>query len=101
MTDSNDLRCQDLSDLRCQDLSDRVLFGHDLSGTKLYGAKISLRCETFDGLKLDDTQLAMLLLMISQVSMPTTAWRDGLRQLVRDEIGDDAFRTLERYLQLA
>lgn len=88
-------------DLRFQDLTSRTLFGVDLRGKKLYGATISLKCETFDGVKVDEYQLAMLLLMISQADMPTTAWRDGLRALVESEIGEQQLRTLERYLQLS
>jgi hypothetical protein len=88
-------------DLRYRDLTEQVLFHVDLRGKKLYGAKISLKCETFDGLKLDPTQMSMLLLMISLADMSTTAWRDGLLNLIESEIGAQELKTLKRYLQLA
>jgi hypothetical protein len=73
----------------------------DLRRAKLYGAKISLTCDTFDGVKLDETQMATLLLMIAQAHMPTTAWLDGIRDLVASEIGVKELDKLERYLGLA
>jgi uncharacterized protein YjbI with pentapeptide repeats len=90
---------QDLRDrdLRHQDLTGKSLFGADLSGSQLYGAQISLLCSTFDGVKLDNNQIALLLLMISQADIDPR-WRPNLRLLVASIIGKDQLKVFDRYL---
>lgn len=88
------------TDLRHKDLSDMILFGTDLRGSKLYGAKVALRCESFDGVKLDDSQFATLLLMLQMCDV-NPKFQVGLRDLVRRVTGDQHFHTLQRWLKLA
>jgi hypothetical protein len=95
---------KDLSnrDLRGEDMTEQTLFETDLRGSKLYGIQVSMTCETWDGVKISQDQMAMLLLMISQADVePRGGWRDGLQQLVEREVGEHEFRTLKRYLQLS
>ena len=82
------------------DLTGRVLFGVDLQGKQLYGVKVSMTCDTWDGVKLDNRQLALLLLMIG-LTDTDPRWRAGLHQLVRSVMGESDYRLLSRYLQLA
>jgi len=88
------------ADFRHMDLSGKILFGTDLRGANLYDAKISLTCETFDGVKLDNTQFAKLLLML-QMADVDPKFQVGLRDLVRRVTGDTHFTALQRWLRLA
>lgn len=88
------------ADLRHIDLSGKILFQTDLRGANLYNAKVSLKCETFDGVKLDNEQMAKLLLMISMADVDPK-FQVGLRDLVRRVTGDAHFRALERWLKLS
>lgn len=101
-TGDTSLTGQDLSgaDLRHIDLADKILFGTDLRGADLYDARITLKCETFDGVKLDDTQVAKLLLMF-QLADINPKFQVGLRDLVRRVTGDRHFTALQRWLRLA
>lgn len=92
---------KDLSgqDLRHRDLSGKVLFETDLRNAKLYGAKISLACETFDGVKLDDSQVALLLIMISKAEMDPV-YQEGLRRLVYQAMGEYRYSALLRMTSL-
>lgn len=69
---NTDLVGQNLSrqDLRGRDLSDHVLYRTNLTGANLYGAKITLSCDSFDGVALDNQQVALLLglLLLADVS---------------------------------
>ena len=88
------------ADLRHMDLSEKILFGTDLRGANLYGTKISLKCESFDGAKLDNTQVAKLLLMI-QLADIDPKYQVGLRDLVRRVTGDKHFAALNKWMKLA
>lgn len=87
-------------DLRFHDLSTKVLFQTDLTGSKLYGAKISLSCGQFSGVKLDDEQVAALLFMIYQADIGSE-WQTGLEKLIYEVAGHDTARRLHRYMKLA
>lgn len=102
MSDPKQYVGADLSnqDLRHTDLTNKILFGANLRGSELYGASISLKCPTFDGTKLDETQVATLLLMISLADI-NPKFQVGLRDLVRRVTGDKHFALLQRYLQIA
>lgn len=93
---------KDLSgrDLRGYDFTGKSLFGTELSGAQLYGAKIDIACHTFDGLKIDDTQIATLLLMFGMADIDAS-WKSALEHIVRIRVGDDRLSVLRRYLQLA
>lgn len=93
---------QDLrgTDLRGRDLSDRVLYNTDLRECQLYGSKVSLTCDTFDQVWLDDVQFASLLLMASKAHV-SPAWRPGLEALVTQVLGDRVFRHLQAYVRMA
>jgi hypothetical protein len=80
-------------DLRYFDFRDKVLFGTDLRGSKLYGASFSINCATWDGVKLDNDQVAWLLLLISKADTP---WSGKIRTLARDVVGLTRFRLIER-----
>ena len=88
------------ADLRHLDLSDKILFGADLRGANLYGAKIAIKCEQFDGAKLDNTQVCKLLLMI-QLADIDPKLQIGLRDLVRRVSGDKHFEALSKWMKLA
>lgn len=100
-TGDTSLTGQDLNgaDLRHQNLVDKILFGTDLRGADLYDARIALKCQTFDGCKLDDEQVAKLLLMI-QLADINPKWQVGLRDLVRRVTGEKYFAKLARWLRL-
>lgn len=86
-------------DLRNYDFSGHVMFGADLRGANLRGAKVSLDCATFDGVQLDDNQVAMLLMMFSQAQV-NQRWVDGLRELVGSIAGADRLRAIERLIRV-
>jgi hypothetical protein len=87
-------------DLRHTDFTNKILFGTNLRGSELYGAAISLKCDTFDGAKFDPSQVATLLLMISLADIDPK-FQVGLRDLVRRVTGEKHFAALQRYLQVA
>lgn len=86
-------------DFRYKDLSARVLFNTNLKGSRLYGAKISLQCSTFDAVKLDDEQVSELLLMFALADIDSR-WVTGLRALVEAVVGPDKVKALDRFLRL-
>lgn len=87
------------TDLREFDARGKVLYACDVRGAALYGVGVSLNCDTFDGLKLDDDQVAMLLrvFMLADIN---PAWRDGVQALVISIIGAERNKLLSRYLQI-
>lgn len=87
------------SDLRGKDFTNHVLFGTDLRGARLYGLKIALKCQSFDGVKLDSEQVGLLLLMISLADIDPDIV-EALRALVKEHIGAQALDTMSRYLQI-
>jgi uncharacterized protein YjbI with pentapeptide repeats len=87
-------------DLRFKDLSDKILFQTDLRSARMYGAKISLQCETFDSVQLDNEQVASLLFMISQADIDHQ-WTVGLEKLIYDVAGEKTAKALQRFLRLA
>lgn len=86
-------------DLRNRNFAGKVLFGTDLRHAKLKGLRISLECATFDGVKLDDLQMATLLMMVSLADV-NPDWVDGVRELVKRVTGTSQFEALERYLRV-
>lgn len=82
------------------DLSEQVLYGKDLRGQNLYGAKVSLKCDTFDGVLIDNQQLALLLLLI-QLAEIDHQYQQRLRDLARDIVGEEHYRVLLRYMLVA
>lgn len=88
------------ADLREADLHGKVLFQCDLRGAALYGLVISVNCDTFDGVKLDDHQMATLLRVIGMAETTSPAWRNGIAALVTSIIGPEASAVLTRYLQI-
>lgn len=87
------------ADLRHQDLRGKVLFQADLRGANLYNTGVSLRCQTFDGVKLDDQQFAQLLLML-QTADVNPKFQVGVRDLVKRVVGEDRYKALYRWLKL-
>jgi uncharacterized protein YjbI with pentapeptide repeats len=102
VADTKSLIGKDLSnrDLRRTDLTGKVLFGTDLRGSNLRGSKISIDCATFDGLKLDDNQVGMLLKMIAKADI-ALEWRAGLDDLIERVAGTDRFRAISRVIRQA
>lgn len=100
-SDDRSLVGQDLrnEDLRHFDLSDKVLFQADLRGAKLYGAKVSIKCAQFDGVRLDQDQVAQLLLLIQSADIDPK-FQVGLRDLVKRVIGEARFKAIYRWLHL-
>lgn len=98
----NSLAGKDLrgDDLRGADLTDKVLFGADARGAKFYDAKVSLNCATFDGLRLDDEQFALLALLIARADVDGR-WKAGIQALVSEICGGRNLHAYLRYLDLA
>lgn len=90
----------DNNDWRHRDLTGQTLFGVDLSGKRLYGAKIALKCDTFDGVKLDRQQVAMLLLMIAMADIDPAMAR-SIHTVVEATVGSKEYAVLKRYLEIA
>jgi hypothetical protein len=95
-----DLAGQDLRqrDMRHADLRGKALFGTDLRGANLYGADIRLECCTFDGVKLDALNVALLLRLIALADLPDD-WSSHITHLVEARIGKTQNAALSRYLQ--
>jgi hypothetical protein len=87
-------------DLRYADLTKQVLFGRDFRGTNLYGATISLTCESFDGVRYGEAHIAQLLLMLASADIDP-AWQAGLHRLVAERLGDSRYRALSRLMRIA
>lgn len=87
------------SDLRHVDLRGKVLFQADLRGANLYNTGISLRCQTFDGAKLDNDQVAQLLLMLQTADIDPKA-QVGIRDLVKRLVGEAKYKALFKWLKL-
>ncbi len=87
------------SDLRHVDLRGKVLFQADLRGADLYNVGFSMRCQTFDGVKLDPVQVAQLLLMIQTADIDPK-YQVGLRDLVKRVVGEEKYKALYRWLRL-
>jgi uncharacterized protein YjbI with pentapeptide repeats len=88
------------TDQRYRDLSHKVLFQTDLRGARLYGAKVSIECQTFDAVQLDDEQVASLLFMLSLADIDER-WKVGMTDMIRAIAGEKMATTLQRYLKLA
>jgi hypothetical protein len=86
-------------DLRGTDLSARVLFGTDLRGCQLKGVKVSVDCRTFDGVKLDDIQVAMLLKLFAQADI-APEWIAGIHELVERVTSHDRAKAIDRLLKV-
>lgn len=73
-------------DLRGKDFTHCVMFQTDLRGSSLHGASITLDCATFDGVKLDTRQVAMLLALIAQAET-TPATKAALQRVAQEVYG--------------
>jgi hypothetical protein len=82
------------------DFSGRVMYGEDLRHCRLYGAKVSLTCEQFDGVKLTDRQVSLLVLMLCEADF-SKGMQDQLRMAVKESLGDEEYELLCRYLKVA
>jgi hypothetical protein len=87
------------ADLRHVDLRGKVLFQADLRGANLYNTGISLRCQTFDGVTLDNDQVAQLLLMLQTADIDPKA-QVGMRDLVKRLVGEAKYKALFKWLKL-
>ncbi len=87
------------ADLRHVDLRGKVLFQADLRGANLFNTGFSMRCQTFDGVKLDPQQVAQLLLMIQTADIDPK-YQVGIRDLVKRVIGEDKYKALYKWLKL-
>lgn len=87
------------ADLRHVDLRGKVLFQADMRGANLYNTGFSMRCQTFDGARLDNQQVAQLLLMIQTADIDPK-FQVGIRDLVKRVIGEDKYKVLYRWLKL-
>ena len=86
-------------DCRGTDFTDKVLFQTDLRGARLRGAHFTLDCATFDGVKLDDRQVALFLLLLLKADIDP-AWSEPLLAAVRQRLAPDVLETFQQYLQL-
>lgn len=91
----------DLRDRDCRgvDLTSKVLFQTDLRGARLRGAHFTLDCATFDGLKLDDHQMALFLLLLMKADVDP-AWAPALLEVLRQRLPPDVIEAYQQYLQL-
>lgn len=87
------------ADLRGHDLTNKILFQTDLRGAQLYNARISLTCSTFDGLRLDSEQVAVLLKLIALADVDER-WIVGINSLVASVTSPAKLRVIDRYLQI-
>ena len=76
-----------------------MLFGTDLRGCRLQGAKLTLDCATFEGLKLDDDQVAMLLILIAKADIDAR-WSVSLQELVEQIVGTDRSSAIARIVRV-
>jgi uncharacterized protein YjbI with pentapeptide repeats len=86
-------------DCRTRDLTNKVLFQTDLRGARLRGAHFTLDCATFDGLKLDDRQVALFLLLLMKAEIDP-AWVPPLLEAVRQRLPANDLEAYQHYLQL-
>ena len=86
-------------DCRTTDFTNKVLFQTDLRGARLRGAHFTLDCATFDGLKLDDRQVALFLLLLMKAEIDP-AWRPSLLEVVRQRLPPDELDAYQQYLTL-
>lgn len=86
-------------DCRTTDFTNKVLFQTDLRGARLRGAHFTLDCATFDGLKLDDRQVALFLLLLMKADIDP-AWSTLLLEVVRQRLPSEALDTYQHYLKL-
>lgn len=87
------------TDCRTMDLTQKVLFQTDLRGARLRGAHFTLDCATFDGLKLDDRQVALFLLLLMKADIDP-AWPPAVLEIVRQRLPPDELEAYQQYLQL-
>jgi uncharacterized protein YjbI with pentapeptide repeats len=87
------------TDCRDRDLTDKVLFQTDLRGARLRGAHFTLDCATFDGLKLDDRQVALFLLLLLKADIDP-AWQPALLAVVRQRLSPETLEAYQQYLHL-
>lgn len=87
------------TDLRNLDLRDKVLYRTDVRGAQLYNVGISVSCDTFDGLVLDDQQVGLFLKLIARSDI-AQEWKAGLEALVQKVLGQRKSALLGRYLDL-
>ena len=87
------------ADLRHHDLRGKVLFQTDLRGANLYNVGFSMRCQTWDGVKLDAEQVAQLLLMIQSADIDPK-FQVGIRDLVKRVVGEAKYKALHKWLKL-
>lgn len=86
-------------DCRALDFTNKVLFQTDLRGARLRGAHFTLDCATFDGLKLDDRQVALFLLLLMKADIDP-AWPPTLLEVVRQRLPPDELEAYQQYLKL-
>ena len=93
---------QDLSnqDLRYRDLTGKVLFDTQFEGAEMYGVKLDMACHSFDGARFDDTHIALFLLMLSKANV-RSGWVNGIKALVKSQIGKRDFDRLSRFAEIA
>lgn len=91
-----DLRGQDL---RRFDFRDKILFRADLREANLHGASITIDCQTFDGVKLDNYQVATLVMMLAQADIDPRVQHE-LLDTARVAVGENDFHVLQRVLRV-
>lgn len=87
------------TDLRHADLRGKVLFQTNLRGANLYGAHITLNCDTFDAVALDSRQVATLLRLIALADIGPQ-WKQGILALTESIVGKAQNEAIARYLQV-
>lgn len=79
-------------DLRGADLTGSVFAKSNLSHCRLFNAKISLNCKTFENVKLDNMTVKMFLYLITLSDIP-----DKTKNGIIDLIGHDNFIRLKLF----